>query len=75
MFPYQQPMNPYQMQQGSQNMMMPQQNFQSGLMAMGQNQQAPNPGQNMMMAQQNKPMNSTPQGNFLGGNIGQYRQG
>lgn len=72
MFPYQQPMNPYQMQPG---MMMPQQNFQSGLMAMGQNQQAPNPGQNMMMAQQNKPMNSTPQGNFLGGNIGQYRQG
>ena len=74
MFPYQQPINPYQMQPSIQGMM-PQQNFQSGLMAMGQNQQIPNPGQNMMTAQQNKPMNSTPQGNFLGGNIGGYRQG
>jgi len=71
MNPYQQPMNPYQ----GQGMQMPQQNFQSGLMAMGQNQQAPNPGQNMMQPQQNKPSNTTPQGNFLGGNIGQYRQG
>jgi hypothetical protein len=74
MFPYQNQMNPYQMQPGMQGMM-PQQNFQSGLMAMGQNQMSPNPGQSMQFAQQNKPMNSTPQGNFLGGNIGQYRQG